>query len=230
MPTAQPAIVLAMFCLALGACGGSSSGDPAATAQPGATAATGSPASPTDPSPAASAPAGETIRDDTMRKVFERFKSLRSYHATMQVEGTAQGPIGNEMDFVAPDRYRMTMQVQGMQVTQTMIGNDVHVSMGGRDIKTTVQGPQPGRWHEDFSKQMDTTAVEARGHESLEGVDTRKYLLRQTRPSPSESLVWIDGDDLVRQARIVTSAEGRQTTTTIRYSRFDDPSIRIDPP
>jgi hypothetical protein len=42
--------------------------------------------------------------------------------------------------------------------------------------------------------------------------------------------MWIGNDDLPLQIRVSGSAQGRTTTTTIRYSRFDDPTLRIDPP
>jgi hypothetical protein len=73
-------------------------------------------------------------------------------------------------------------------------------------------------------------AVEFLGAEALDGRPARKYLLRQTEPEPSEVTVWIDAAGLPIQAIVEGEAEGHATTTTIRYSRFNDPEIRIEPP
>lgn len=231
MPRHAPLFLAFALLLSLGACGG----DPQPPATDGAATALADDGGDLPPAEAeaatAPAAAAQASANDVMRDVFERFKALRSFHATMRIEGGPQGAIDNEIDFVAPDRYRMTMQAQGMEVTQVRIGNEVTMSMGGRTMKTTIpEGNDPGRWHEQFEEHLDTMSAEPRGSESLDGVSTRRYLVTQTQPEPSEVLVWIDGEDRVRQARIESVVEGDPITTTIRYSRFDDPSIRIEAP
>jgi hypothetical protein len=47
-------------------------------------------------------------KEELMASV-KQFTSLKSYHATMRMSSGAQGEITNEVDFVAPDRFRMKM-------------------------------------------------------------------------------------------------------------------------
>ena len=57
----------------------------------------------------------------------ERFTALKSYHATMRMSSGAQGEITNEVDFVAPDRFRMKMPMG----TQVIIGDTMYMQMEG---------------------------------------------------------------------------------------------------
>ena len=174
---------------------------------------------------------GPDATRQVMRDALAKFRALRSYQAQMRTEGGPRGAIDNRLEFVAPDRYRLTMRMQGMEVTQVRVGNAVYMQVGDRTMKTTLpEQADPARWYEAFDQDLDTMVVEAQGSETLDGIATRKYLMRQTRPKPSDVATWVDDQGHVRQARIDMTVEGRPTTTTIVYSRFDDPSIRIDPP
>ena len=218
---------IAFTVLALGLAACRDAAPPAATAS-GGDSAQAAPAAAANAPAASPAPAAEPTPDALIRDVFAKFKALRSYQANMRIEGSPRGTINNDMQFVAPDRYRLTMRTQGMEVTQVQIGGDVYVTVGGRTMKTKLpQQADPARWHEAFDAA--TLSVEAQGNETLDGVDTRKYLVKQSQEA-NDAIVWIDGDNNVRQARVDMEVEGRDTTTTIVYSRFDDPSIRIEPP
>lgn len=229
MPSRRRCASPALLVLALAAC--SQPAPPPAAAQGEAGAPAAVLASAQVPPAAAPAVTASAAPHQVMREVFAGFKALRSYQATMRIEGGPRGSIRNDMQFVAPDRYRLTMQARGMEVTQVRVGSDLYMTVGGRTLKTTLpEQADPARWHEEFDRNLGTMTVEAQGRETLEGVDTRKYLVKQTQPKPSDATVWVDGDHHVRQARIEMMVEGRPTTTTITYSRFNDPSIRIDPP
>src|SRR5688500_7736087 len=56
-----------------------------------------------------------------------KFAALKSYHATMRMSGGPQGELTNEVDFVAPDRFRMKMPMG----TQVIIGDTMYMSMDG---------------------------------------------------------------------------------------------------
>lgn len=167
---------------------------------------------------------------DAMLASMKAFRNVRSYHATMKMEGGPQGTITNEMDFVAPDRYRISMRARGMEVDNVRIGNDTWMTMGGRTTKMTMPPGSMDQWQDLMEQGKETMTVEAQGSESIDGVATRKYLMHQTQPKPSDVTVWLNGDDLVEQARMLTDHQGASITTTIRYSRYNDPAIRIDPP
>ena len=51
-----------------------------------------------------------------------------------------------------------------------------------------------------------------------------------TKPNAPDVTMWIGDDDLPLQIQVAGSRKGKMGVTTIRYSRFDDPSIEIEPP
>src|SRR4249919_2347403 len=50
------------------------------------------------------------------------------------------------------------------------------------------------------------------------------------RPHPSESTLWVGADGYPLKIEVTGDANGQVARTSIRYSRFNDPAIRIDPP
>ena len=161
-----------------------------------------------------------------------RFRQLRSFHASMRIEGAPQGALQNEMDFVAPDRYRMRMRGPGMEVTQTLVGDTMYMTHDGQ----TIEVPVPAGMMEKFrdpawmAKQQEGASFESQGRDTLDGQPAHKVLMRQTQPAPADVTLWLGDDGLPLQAIVRGEAEGRPTTTTIRYSRFDDPTLTVEPP
>ena len=166
---------------------------------------------------------------EAIRKSMQRFMQARSYHASMQLDGGARGAMSNEVDFVAPDRFRMAMQGMG---TQTIIGDTMYMSVDGRSMKVPLPAGTLTQWRDPakLDENAATMTVEAQGRDSVDGTPARKYTVHNTKPQPSDVTMWIGNDDLPLQIRVSGSTQGRTTTTTIRYSRFDDPSLKIDPP
>jgi len=65
---------------------------------------------------AAGATSPLTNAEDDVKASMDKFLAARSFHATMDLQGRQS--MTNEMDFVAPDRYRMSLPVG----TQVIIG------------------------------------------------------------------------------------------------------------
>jgi hypothetical protein len=123
------------------------------------------------------------------------------------------------------------MAMPGMG-TQTIIGDTMYMSADGRSMKVPLPAGTLTQWRDPakFDENAATMTVESQGRDNVDGTPARKYLVHNTRPQPSDVTMWIGDDDLPLQIRISGSAQGHATTTTIRYSRFDDPSLKIDPP
>jgi hypothetical protein len=208
------------------------------------------PSAPDAPAPAAATPAAraagtgpaaDTVADamattgavttprEAIGAAMQRFMDLRSYHATMQLDGGPRGATRNEIDFVAPDRFRMTMPGLG---TQTIVGDTMYMSVDGRSMKVPLPAGTLTQWRDParLAGNAATVTVEAQGRDSIGGKPARKYLVHNTGPQPSEATMWIGDDGLPLQIRVSSNAQGHATITTIRYSRLDDPSLRIDPP
>ena len=82
-------------------------------------------------------------------------------------------------------------------------------------------------WYLEANKA--TMTVEALGSDSIDGQRARKFLIRNTQPHPSESTIWISDEGYPLKMEI--AGQGNENVRmVVRYSRFNDPAIRIDPP
>jgi hypothetical protein len=198
------------------------------------------PASPADPAPqaAAAAAAASAVVDsvgapnllsspeDEVKASMDKFLKAKSFHAVMTMEG-ARG-MTNEMDFVAPDRYRMKMPVG----TQVIVGDTMYMQADGRAMKVPLPKGTLSQWRDPLKIEENKAglSVEALGSDSVDGQAAKKYLVSNTQPEPSEFTFWIGSDGLPLQLLHKGQAQGKPYSMTLRYSRFDDPTITIDPP
>ena len=134
----------------------------------------------------------------------------------------------NEMDFVAPDRYRMKMPVG----TQVIVGDTMYMQADGRAMKVPLPKGTLSQWRDPLKIEENKAglSVEALGSDSVDGQAAKKYLVSNTQPEPSEFTFWIGSDGLPLQLLHKGQAQGKPYSMTLRYSRFDDPTITIDPP
>jgi hypothetical protein len=68
--------------------------------------------------------------------------------------------------------------------------------------------------------------VDAQGSEAVDGQPAKKYLVRVAKPKPAEITIWIGGNGLPLQI----ASHNPMGEATIRYSRFDDPTLSIEAP
>jgi len=175
--------------------------------------------------PAPAAPAVDALGEVTAS--MEKFLAARSFHAVMTVEGSQ--PMQNEMDFVAPDRYRMIMPVG----TQVIIGDTMYMEMHGQQTKVPIPEGTVSQWRDPMKIRENRSGLSAEflGEEDLAGQRARRYRVRHTQPEPGEFLYWIDRDGLPLQLQHSgETANGGPYTMTLAYSRFNDPTITIESP
>lgn len=210
-------LALACLVIALAACKPSTPADTAAPAQ-------AKPAGTLEKAAAALNPL--STPEDEMKASMDKFLKARSFHAVMDMQG-AQNMV-MEMDFVAPDRYRMKMPMG----TQVIIGDTMHMQANGRSMKMPLPKGTLTQWRDPLRIEENKAgmSVESLGNDTVDGQPAKKYLVRHTEPKPSEFTFWIDGDGLPLQLVSQGEAQGKPYSMTLRYSRFDDPSIVIDAP
>ncbi len=163
---------------------------------------------------------------EDMKALSIKFLALRSYHATM--EGSDKRVPKMEMDFVAPDRYRMQMPMG----TQYIIGDTMYMNVQGRSMKVPMPKGTSNQWrgNEQTFREMDRMQVEALGMDTVSGKPTRKYRMSRTDKTPTTSLIWVGMDGYPVKIE-TTGATGKTSNMmTVHYSRFNDPTIKIDPP
>jgi hypothetical protein len=156
---------------------------------------------------------------DDIRASMARMLAARSYHASMRIEGPH--PLRSEMDFVAPDRYRMTLPMG----TQTIVGDQMTMQAGGRQMHVPLPKGTLTQWRDPASldRNMATMTVQSLGIDMLDGHPARKYRITNTQPRPSDVTLWIGANGYPQQIQV----QGKHPATT-RYSRFNDPTLRID--
>lgn len=175
--------------------------------------------------PPASPTTGNSAVDD-VKASMDKFLAARSFHATMHMEGAQT--MTNEMDFVAPDRYRMQLSAG----TQVIIGDTMYMQSQGKRMEVPLPAGTISQWRDPLKIQENKQglSVEAQGSETLDGQAARKYLVRNTLPEASEFTYWIGDDGLPLQLLHKGESQGKPYAMTLRYSRFDDPGITIDVP
>lgn len=125
-----------------------------------------------------------------------------------------------ELQYVAPDRFRISAPMG----THTVIGRTSYTDFGGHTSISELD--------EAFDPELDdvgmdeTTTVELLGAESVDGAPAIRYLVSKGEPDPEEITMWVGADGFPIQMR----SEQEGMTATVRYTRVNDPSIRIEPP
>ena len=158
-----------------------------------------------------------------------RLMDASSYHVSMQMSGGPKGLMNNEVDFVAPDRFRMQMAGVG---TQLIIGDTMYMSMQGRSMKVPMPKDTTRKWRDPggFKEAEAGMTAEGMGSESVDGVNAQKYSVHYSVPTPTDSTLWIAADGMPLQMRMNTDSKGTPMTMTMRYSRINDPTLSIDAP
>ena len=164
---------------------------------------------------------------EDMKALSVKFLALRSYHAVMQSNDKRMQKM--EMDFVAPNRYRMNMPMG----TQYVIGDTMYMAIDGRTMKIPMPKGTVTQWRESDRafREVEQMQVEALGSEIVNGKPARKYRMTRTEgKTPGTTLLWVGADGYPIKIETTGTAGKRATTMTVHYSRFNDPGIRIEPP
>mgnify|MGYP000626705564 CR=1 FL=1 len=156
----------------------------------------------------------------------QRFAALRSFHAELEVLGAPQA-VRSAMDFVAPDRFR----VQTPAGPQTIIGDTLFLQAGGAIRQVPAPPGLLEQWRHPLPADAAPASLQAEdlGSQSLDGVETRHYRLRGAQPGERLEY-WVDTQGLPRQIVRSGSSNGGAFQLRLRYSRFNDPALRVDLP
>jgi len=210
-----PALPL-LACLLLAACD-------RAPAPDAGTAPAAAPASAPALAPVPAAAAADPAQ--AVRVASEHLAGMRSFHAELDVLGAAQ-PVHSAMDFVAPDRFRLHTPAG----IQTIIGDTMFLQAGGAIQQVPTPPGLLEQWRSPLPADAPAAPLQAEdlGRQSLDGVDTRHYRLVSAAGERLE--YWVDDQGMPRQIVRNGSNQGRPYQLRLRYSRFNDPALRIDLP
>ncbi len=163
---------------------------------------------------------------EDLQLLSRKFLTLHSYHVSMQSSDGRMPKI--ETDFVAPNRYRMQMPIG----TQYVIGDVMYMSINGRTMRMPMPKGATSHWRESDRafREIDQAQVELLGNDTVNGKSAKKYRITTAGKTPSTSLFWAGLDGYPIKTEATSAVNKRNITMTILYSRFNDASIRIDPP
>jgi hypothetical protein len=163
---------------------------------------------------------------EDMMALSKKFLALRSYHVVM-INSDKRVPK-MEMDFVAPDRHRMQMPMG----EQYVIGDTMYMTIDGRMMRIPMPKGTMTQWREPSRafREVEKLQVEALGNETVDGKPAKKYRFSQPGPPATASSIWVGNDGYPLKMETSGGTGKRASTVTVFYSRFNDPSIKIDIP
>ncbi|KAF1014935.1 MAG: hypothetical protein GAK31_02422 [Stenotrophomonas maltophilia] len=179
---------------------------------------------------AAAVPAAVPVADPAQAVLgaSQRFAALRSFHADLEVRGAGRPtPVRAAMDFVAPDRFRLETAA-GPQI---IIGDTFMLQAEGRVRQVPVPAGQLEQWRNPLPAGATPAQLQAEdlGAQTLEGVQTRHYRVRGAQEGEVLEY-WIDAQGLPRQIQRSGHSQGQPFQLRLRYSRFNDPTLRVELP
>jgi hypothetical protein len=160
---------------------------------------------------------------EEVNAAIDKLLTARSYQASIV---TADGKVQQQLEFEAPGRYHIRSGGNELVI----VGDVLYQRRDG----TTVQVPLPQdtltRWRDpaQLAAQSADMDVVVLSDETVAGVAARKYRIHRPRSAAGLLLLWVDGDGYPVQ--ILTRGAAGAAATLIRYSRFNDPAIDIEPP
>jgi outer membrane lipoprotein-sorting protein len=154
----------------------------------------------------------------------KKFLALRSYQVDMTHSDKRVPPT--KMSFVAPDRYRM----ESINGTQLVIGDTMYMQLDGRTMRIPMPKGMLTQWRQTdvAMREVDKTTIEGLGSEPVNGKAAKKYRLTRSDTN-NTTLMWVGADGNVLKVE-TTGGGKRPTTTTLVYSRWNDPALKIDTP
>jgi hypothetical protein len=163
-----------------------------------------------------------------LHAAFVKFLAQPSFEARTHAEVGGHA-IDSKVEFVAPDRYRVTAAGRPPSV---IIGATMYLAINGRTLKV----PMPAGTIEQFrdpdalARVERSATVEDLGADAVGGVAAHKYRYRTTGATPADCLVWVGvANGLPLQLR--STSTGKSTVvSTVAYSRYGDLTIHIAAP
>ena len=167
---------------------------------------------------------------DELHEAFGKFLQVHRFRA--EATDVKKGERVSSVEFVAPDRYRVK-PVNGP--ANVIIGDTMYMDIGGKLTPIPVPGVSKmvaQYRNEDFLHEVESgMSVQALPDESVDGEAARVYAYTVTKPIKSDAKCWVSQKTgMPLQIESSGSFMGHASTTRVRYSGFDDPSIVIDAP
>ncbi len=161
---------------------------------------------------------------DEVTRAVGKLASASSY--VIHIDAPQAGTGGRiEMQYVAPDRYRMMLPGAP---AQTIIGNQAYMEMAGRVMRVPLPAGTLDRMRDQahIRETQENARIEAAGSDVIDGAPASKYRIIHPDQPGTEVMLWVNGEGWPLQMQV----DGGEGSATMRYSRFNDASLVIQPP
>lgn len=158
---------------------------------------------------------------DEVNAAVDKLLTARSYQASLV---SADGRVQQQLEFEAPGRYRIRSGGEVLVIVGDVLYRNGASTQLPLPQDTLTRWRDPARLAE-HPADMDVVVL---SDETVAGVRARKYRIHRPHSAPGLLLLWVGGDGYPVQ--ILTRGAAGTAATLIRYSRFNDPAIEIEPP
>jgi len=165
---------------------------------------------------------------EDLHAAFSKFLAQTSFKGTTTATlGTRT--IHSVVEFQAPDRYRVSSEGRPPSV---IAGGNMYININGRVMK--MASPMPLAQYRDPNvlKQVESSlSAKDLGLDSVAGTPAHKYQYDVPGPHASTVTIWVSvASGLPIQLKNSGQAMGKTVDTTINYSNYSDPAIKISVP
>lgn len=165
-----------------------------------------------------------------LKAAYGKFVQATSFRASMT--DLDSGKTVNQIEFVAPDRFAITLE-GGMR--QVIIGRTMHMDMGGRTMSMPLPAsinPSQYRNQQALDELTAGIVVSQREDSSEAGEPARVYhFVSREDGKPVETLTYVSkASGMPIQIRTDGGQGKGRFRYQIRYSDFNDPGIVINAP
>jgi outer membrane lipoprotein-sorting protein len=160
--------------------------------------------------------------------------TFSKFLAQTAFKGTTTATLGGRtihsvVEFQAPDRYRISSEGRPPSV---IIGGSMYVNINGRFMKMPMPMSLAQYRDPNIVAQIESSlSVEDLGMDSVGGAPAHKYRYQLAGAHPSKVTIWVSvASGLPIQLQNAGQAMGKTLDTTINYSNYSDPTIKISAP
>ncbi|MFC0676627.1 hypothetical protein ACFFGH_02010 [Lysobacter korlensis] len=160
---------------------------------------------------------------EEVNAAIDKLLTARSYHASLV---SSDGRVQQQLEFEAPGRYRI--RTGGEQLV--VIGDQLYRQLDGKAVQAPLPQDVLTRWRDParLAEHADRMEVVVLSEETVAGVQARKFRIQRDPAGEASVLLWVAGTGYPVQ--ILTQETPDGAATLVRYSRFNDAAIDVEPP
>jgi outer membrane lipoprotein-sorting protein len=181
--------------------------------------------------PKTTAPPTDTDPKTTISTALQKFLEVKSYRSIVKTK-TSQAEAETELDFSAPDKFRIKNKAQNLENEIIAIGKEAYTrNNGGQWTKMPAgQMPSISEIRDKMSKEMVNLLkdFESLGRETLNGKETSVYKFKSSAAGEPSSKMWISTErGLPVRVETDSTYNGQNVQMVITYDYEQEINIEL---